>query len=46
VLMVREPYRHHPRTQALFNQLIEHITRLAEPHQDVMVHSKPLTYVV
>ncbi len=46
VLMVREPYRHHPRTQALFNQLIEHISRLAEPHQDVMVHSKPLAYVV
>jgi DNA-binding transcriptional LysR family regulator len=46
VLMVREPYRDHPRTQALFNHLTDHLSRLAAPHPDVIVHGSPVAYVV
>lgn len=46
VLMVREPYADHPRTQSLFNQLIDHITQLAAHHPDVVIHRQPVAYVV
>jgi DNA-binding transcriptional LysR family regulator len=46
VLMVREPYRDHPRTQALFTLLIDHLSRLAASHPDVIVHRSPVAHVV
>jgi len=46
VLMVREPYADHPRTQSLCNQLIDHIAQLAAQHPDVVLHRKPVAYVV
>jgi hypothetical protein len=46
VLMVREAYRDHPRTQGLFNLLIDHLSQLAAPHAEVIVHSRPMAYVV
>ena len=46
VLMMREPYADHPRTQSLFNQLIDHIAQLAVHHPDVVLHRQPVAYVV
>jgi hypothetical protein len=45
VLMVREAYADHPRTQSLFNQLIDHIAQLAAHHPDVVVNQQPVAYV-
>jgi hypothetical protein len=46
VLMVRDTYREHPRTEGLFNLLIDHLGRLAAPHPEVTVHRSPVGYVV
>jgi len=46
VLMVRQAFRDHPRTEALFQLLIDHLSRLAAPHPDVTVHRSPVAYVV
>ena len=46
VLMVREAFLDHPRTQALHRQLIEHLSGLAADHPDVIVHAEAMTYVV
>ena len=46
VLMVREPYRDHPRLQALLESVLHHISQLAAPHSDVTVHRSPVAYVV
>ncbi|MEY3544660.1 MAG: hypothetical protein RLZZ247_817 [Cyanobacteriota bacterium] len=46
VLMVRDAFRNHPRTQALFHLLIDHLSNLAAPHPDVTVHRSPVAYVV
>jgi hypothetical protein len=45
VLMVRDAYRDHPRTEDLFNLLIDHLSRLAAPHPEVTVHRSPVAYV-
>jgi hypothetical protein len=43
--MVRDAYRDHPRTEDLFNLLIDHLSRLAAPHPEVTVHRSPVAYV-
>jgi hypothetical protein len=45
VLMVRDAYRDHPRTEDLFNLLIDHLSHLAAPHPEVTVHRSPVAYV-
>jgi hypothetical protein len=45
VLMVRQEFSEHPRTLALFRQLIDHLSHLAADHPDVVIHREPLPYV-
>jgi hypothetical protein len=46
VLMVREEFSDHPRTQQLLRKLLDHLGQLAAPHSDVVVHHAPAAYVV
>jgi len=46
VLMVREEFSDHPRTQQLLRKLLDHLAELAAPHNDVVVHHAPVAYVV
>ena len=46
VLMVREEFVDHPRTQQLLRKLLDHLAELAAPHSDVVVHYAPAAYVV
>lgn len=46
VLMVREPFRDHPRTHELMARLLQHLSTLAAPHSDVVLHHQPTAYVV
>jgi hypothetical protein len=46
VLMVRDAYREHPRTLALWRQLIDHLSTLAANHPEVVIHRDPVPYVV
>ena len=44
VLMVHEAFSDHPRTQELFNLLIDHLSQLAAAHPDVVVHRSAEAY--
>ncbi len=46
VLMVREEFSDHPRTQQLLRKLLNHLDQLATPHSDVVVHHEGVSYVV
>lgn len=46
VLLVREAFRDHPRTNELLQHLLEQISRLSAGHPEVVIHRDVNAYVV